>query len=101
MRQSFQELAHPLWLEERWFGSSACRGPNRSAATTSMSDDAVRLADAATELALRHDGVDLAPGQLWHPRVRFAPEMFPAPGSSPKVEWLSRMRPRSWSATGG
>jgi len=60
-----RKLAHPLWLVERWvrqFGLSRAQqicSYDQHAPTT-----AVRLADAATELELRHDGVDLSPGQL-------------------------------------
>jgi len=60
-----RKLAHPLWLVERWvrqFGLSRAQQIckyDQHAPTT-----AVRLADAPAELELKHDGVELAPGQL-------------------------------------
>ena len=60
-----RKLAHPLWLVERWvrrFGLSQAQqicNYDQHAPTA-----AVRLADAATELELKHDGVELAPGRL-------------------------------------
>jgi 16S rRNA (cytosine967-C5)-methyltransferase len=60
-----RNLAHPLWLIERWvrqFGLDRTRricGSDQHAPAA-----AVRLADAGTETELRLDGIDLAPGQL-------------------------------------
>jgi 16S rRNA (cytosine967-C5)-methyltransferase len=60
-----RKLAHPLWLVERWVRQF---GLSRAQQICSYDQHApaavVRLADAATELELRHDGVDLAPGRL-------------------------------------
>jgi 16S rRNA (cytosine967-C5)-methyltransferase len=60
-----RKLAHPLWLVERWvrqFGLS--RAQQICSYDQLAPTAAVRLADAATELELGHDGIDLAPGQL-------------------------------------
>jgi 16S rRNA (cytosine967-C5)-methyltransferase len=60
-----QELAHPLWLVERWvreFGldraREVCRYDQQAPETT------VRLADSKTVAELKQNGIDLAPGQL-------------------------------------
>ncbi len=60
-----QELAHPLWLVERWvreFGFDGARAVCRY--NQHAPDTAVRLADPEAEAELRQNGVDLAPGQL-------------------------------------
>ena len=60
-----QNLAHPLWLVERWvrqFGldraRQICSYDQHAPAT------AFRLTDAGTEAELKSDGIDLAPGRL-------------------------------------
>ncbi len=60
-----QNLAHPLWLVERWvrqFGldraRQICNSDQHAPAT------AFRLTDDHTEAELKSDGIDLAPGQL-------------------------------------
>ncbi len=60
-----QELAHPLWLVERWlreFGldrtREVCRYDQRAPET------AVRLADPGAEAELKQSGINLAPGHL-------------------------------------
>jgi len=60
-----EELAHPLWLVERWarqFGLERARQiciydqrPSRAA---------IRFSDPGTEAELKRDGIELAPGQL-------------------------------------
>jgi 16S rRNA (cytosine967-C5)-methyltransferase len=60
-----RKLAHPLWLVERWvrqFGLS--RAQQICSYDQHAPTAAVRLVDPATESELRHDGVELAPGQL-------------------------------------